>query len=76
MEHNKIGDRKNTFIHTVPSISINKEKVKYPERVANTFKSLFLTIDESLHLHKAVEEDAISFQKIIFPLISLVLKLS
>jgi hypothetical protein len=38
-----------------------------PETVANAFNNFFLTISESLNLHKMGKEDAISFLKDAFP---------
>jgi hypothetical protein len=50
-----------------PSLFTDDAKVKDPESVANTFNNFFLTITESLNLHKIGKEDAISFLKDAFP---------
>jgi hypothetical protein len=48
------------------SILINNAKVKGSEKVANTFNHFFLTITESLNLHKE-GEDVVSFLQDFFP---------
>jgi hypothetical protein len=64
MEHNKKGEGKNTF-EQMPSLLSNNEKVKDPATVANAFNNFFLTT-ESLNLHQAGREDAVSFSKAAF----------
>jgi hypothetical protein len=51
----------------VPSLLTNNEKVKDPGTLANAFNNDFLTITESLNLHQAGREDAVSFLKAAFP---------
>jgi hypothetical protein len=37
----------------MPSLLINYEKLKYPEKVADVFNSFFLSAAENLNLHQA-----------------------
>jgi hypothetical protein len=39
----------------MPSFLINKEKIKYPEKVSYVFNSFFLSIAENLNLHHVGE---------------------
>jgi hypothetical protein len=36
----------------MPSLLINNEKIKDPEKVANVFNSFFLSVSENLNLHQ------------------------
>lgn len=60
----------------MPFILINNEKIKYPEKVAHTFNSFFLTVAGSLNLHQEGKNIEFLFQMILFLLNPLVLKLS
>jgi hypothetical protein len=50
----------------MPSLLINKEKIKYSEKFADALKSFFLSIAENLNLHQVGEENPISFLKDAF----------
>jgi hypothetical protein len=60
----------------MPSLLINYEKIKDPEKVADVFNSFFLSIAENLNLHQVGREDPISFYEMCFLGNSMVLKLS
>jgi hypothetical protein len=62
MEHNKKGDRKNTF-EQMPSLLTKNGKEKNPEPVANAVNNFFLTITENLNSHQLGIEHTISFLK-------------
>jgi hypothetical protein len=51
----------------MPSLLMNREKVKDKRKVADAFNNFFLTITENSNLHQAGEEDAISSLKDSFP---------
>jgi hypothetical protein len=51
----------------IPSVFTDSGKVKDRGRVVNAFNNFFLTITESLNLHKMGKEDAVSFLKDTFP---------
>jgi hypothetical protein len=51
MEWNKTGDWENTC-NRAGALSSNKRKIKDPEKVADVFKSFFLSIVENLNLHQ------------------------
>jgi hypothetical protein len=51
----------------MPSLLTNNEKVKDLGTVANYFNNFFLTTTESLNLHQAGTEDAVSFLKAAVP---------
>jgi hypothetical protein len=67
MEHNKRGTGKIHLTEQMPSLLTNNEKVKDPRTMAFAFINFFLTITESLNLHQAGREDAVSFLKAKFP---------
>jgi hypothetical protein len=51
----------------MPSLLINDEKIKDPEKVADVFNSFFLSIAENLNLDLVWKEDPIYFLKAAFP---------
>jgi hypothetical protein len=51
----------------MPSLLINDEKMKDPEKVVDVFSSFFLSIAENLNLHQVGKEDANAFLKDAFP---------
>jgi hypothetical protein len=51
----------------MPSLLINGEKAKDPEKFIDTFNNFFVTITENLNLHQAGKEDAITLLKESFP---------
>lgn len=51
----------------MPTILAYNEKVKDPKKVADAFKSFFLTASESFNLHQVRKEDVIFFLKDWFP---------
>jgi hypothetical protein len=67
MEHSKKETGKVHLTEQIPSVFTEYGKVKDPETVANAFNIFFLTITESLNLHKMGKEDAISILKYAFP---------
>jgi hypothetical protein len=50
----------------MPTLVINDEKIKDPEKVADVFNSFFLSIAENLNLHQVGKEDPISSLKDAF----------
>jgi len=44
----------------MPSLLINDEKIKDPEKVADVFNSFLLSIAENLNLHQVEKEDPVS----------------
>jgi hypothetical protein len=59
MEQSKKETGKIHLTEQMPSLLINNEKVKDPEKIADVFNSFFQTIVESLNLHQVGKEDAI-----------------
>jgi hypothetical protein len=51
----------------MPSLLINDEKLKEPEKVADVFNGFFLSVAENLNLHQLGKEDPTSFLKYPFP---------
>jgi hypothetical protein len=45
----------------MPSLLMNDEEIKDPEKVSNVFNSFFLSIAENLNLHQVGKDDPISF---------------
>jgi hypothetical protein len=67
MECNKkIGTGKIHVTEQIPSLLINDEKIKEPEKVADVFSSYF-NCCENLILHQVGKEDPISFLKDSLP---------
>jgi hypothetical protein len=50
----------------MPSLLINDEAIKVPEKVADVFNSFFPSIAENLNLHQGEKEDPIDFLKDVF----------
>jgi len=50
----------------MPSLLMNDEEIKDPEKVSNVFNSFFLSIAENSYLHQVVQEYPISFLKDTF----------
>jgi hypothetical protein len=61
MERSKKETGKVHLTKQMPSLLINNEEVKGPEKVADAFSSFFLTSAESLNLYQVGKEDAVSF---------------
>jgi hypothetical protein len=51
----------------MPSLLINNEKLKSPEKVADAFNSFFLSVAENINLHQVGKEDPICFLRDAFP---------
>jgi hypothetical protein len=51
----------------MPSLLINDEEIKEPEKVACIFNSFFPSVAEHLNLHQVGNEDPIYFLKESFP---------
>jgi hypothetical protein len=67
MEYNKQETGKTHVTEQMPSLLINDEKIKDPEKVTDVFNSFFLSVAENLNLHQVGKEDPISFLKDAFP---------
>jgi hypothetical protein len=45
----------------MPSLLINDEKIKDPEKVVDVFNSFFLSVAKNLNLHEVRKDDPIPF---------------
>jgi hypothetical protein len=50
----------------MPSLLINNEKTKDPEKVSDVLSGFFLSIAENLNLHHVGKKDHLLFKRFIF----------